>query len=281
MKFAKMQGNGNDFIVIDNRENLYDYEKIRGAAVKACRRRLSLGADGLMTIGKPFIPGSHFSMRFFNRDGSESAMSGNGARCIARYAFEKGLAPEKMRFDTIGGSLDALVEGAKVTLDMGTVDTSSVLLDETFSHMGETFPVNHMELGHGSAAAPHTVVFLEKSDWRPLETLAPFARALQKDSTRFPDGTNVNFLKVLGHGALEVYTYERGVDDFTLSCGTGSIASAVAAWLNGWCDSPVEVYNPGGTNTILLEETVHSLLDVRLQGLTAFIAEGELLPDGL
>ncbi len=91
----------------------------------------------------------------------------------------------------------------------------------------------------------------------------------------------MNFLKILGHGALEVYTYERGVDDFTLSCGTGSIASAVAAWLNGWCDSPVEVYNPGGTNTILLEETVHSLLDVRLQGLTAFIAEGELLPDGL
>lgn len=281
MKFAKMQANGNDFIIIDNRENIYDYEKIRETAVKACRRRLSLGADGLMTIGKPFIPGSHFGMRFFNRDGSESAMSGNGARCIARYAFQKEIAPRKMRFDTIGGSLDAFVEGPEVTLDMGRVDTSSVLLDETFSYMGETFPVNRMELGHGTAAAPHTVVFLEKSDWRPLETLAPLARALQKVSTRFPDGTNVNFLKVLGHGALEVYTYERGVDDFTLSCGSGSIASAVAAWLNGWCDSPVEVYNPGGTNTILLEEAAPSLLDVKLQGLTAFIAEGELLPDGL
>ena len=281
MKFAKMQANGNDFIIIDNREGRYEDATLREITVKACRRRLSLGADGLMTVQAPSEAGSHFGMRFFNRDGSESAMSGNGARCIARYAFQKEIAPRKMRFDTIGGSLDAFVEGPEVTLDMGRVDTSSVLLDETFSYMGETFPVNHMELGHGTAAAPHTVVFLEKSDWRPLETLAPLARALQKVSTRFPDGTNVNFLKILGHGALEVYSYERGVDDFTLSCGSGSIASAVAAWLNGWCDSPVEVYNPGGTNTILLEEAAPSLLDVKLQGLTAFIAEGELLPDGL
>jgi diaminopimelate epimerase len=147
--------------------------------------------------------------------------------------------------------------------------------------MGETFPVNHMELGHGSQAAPHTVVFLEKSDWRPLETLAPFARALQKNASRFPDGTNVNFLKILGHGALEVYTYERGVDEFTLSCGTGSIAAAVAAWLNGWCDSPVEVYNPGGTNTIIMEEIADSTLRIKLRGTTAFIAEGSLYPDGL
>lgn len=281
MKFAKMQGNGNDFIILDNREGLYDVAKIREITVKACRRRLSLGADGLMTVEKTGTAGSDFAMRFFNRDGSESAMSGNGARCIARYAFEKGIAPERMRFDTTGGALNAIVEGPVVTLDMGTIDTSRVMLDESFSHMGETFPVNHMELGHGSEAAPHTVVFLEKSDWRPLETLAPFARALQKNISRFPDGTNVNFLKILGHGALEVYTYERGVDDFTLSCGTGSIAAAVAAWLNGWCDSPVDVYNPGGTNTILLEETSPSVLGIRLQGMTAFIAEGTLFSDGL
>jgi diaminopimelate epimerase len=276
-----MQGNGNDFIIMDNRKDLYEDARIREIAVNACRRRLSLGADGLMTVEKPGAAGSDFAMRFYNRDGSESAMSGNGARCIARYAFEKGIAPERMRFDTTGGALNAIVEGPVVTLDMGTIDTSRVMLDETFSHMGETFPVNHMELGHGSEAAPHTVVFLEKSDWRPLETLAPFARAIQKNTARCPDGTNVNFLKILGHGALEVYTYERGVDDFTLSCGTGSIAAAVAAWLNGWCDSPVDVYNPGGTNTILLEETSPSVLGIRLQGMTAFIAEGTLYPDGL
>ncbi|MFP4482306.1 MAG: diaminopimelate epimerase [Thermovirgaceae bacterium] len=281
MNFAKMQGNGNDFIIIDNQEGLYEDVKIRETAVKACRRRLSLGADGLMTVGRPSEEGSHFAMRFYNRDGSESAMSGNGARCIARYAYEKGIAPKNMRFDTIGGALDAIVEGARVTLDTGTIDTSLVVLDESFSHMGEMFPVNHMELGHGNEAAPHTVVFLEKSDWRPLETLAPFARALQKDTSRFPDGTNVNFLKILGHGALEVYTYERGVDDFTLSCGSGSIAAAVAAWLNGWCDSPVDVYNPGGTNTIIMEETSPSILRIRLEGVTAFIAEGSLYPDGL
>lgn len=281
MKFAKMQGNGNDFIVIDNREGLYSLEHIREIAVRACRRRLSVGADGLMTVERATEGKSDFGMRFFNRDGSESAMSGNGARCIARYAFEKGIAPAEMRFDTIGGALDALVGGSRVTLDMGTIDTSAIILDETFRHMGESFPVNHMELGHGAAAAPHTVVFLEKSDWRPLESLAPFARAIQKDCSRFPDGRNVNFLKVLGHGALEVFTYERGVDDFTLSCGSGSIAAAVAAWLNGWCDSPVEVYNPGGTNTILIEESGASSLKVRLQGSTALIAEGELLPDGL
>lgn len=281
MKFAKMQGNGNDFIILDNREELYEDARIREIAVKASRRRLSLGADGLMTVEKPCAATSHFAMRFFNRDGSESAMSGNGARCIARYAFEKKIAPENMRFDTTGGTLEAIVESPIVTLDMGTVDTSRVLLDESFTHMGETFPVNHMELGHGSQAAPHTVVFLEKSDWRPLETLAPFARALQKNASRFPDGTNVNFLKILGHGALEVYTYERGVDEFTLSCGTGSIAAAVAAWLNGWCDSPVEVYNPGGTNTIIMEEIADSTLRIKLRGTTAFIAEGSLYPDGL
>ena len=281
VKFAKMQGNGNDFIILDNREEKLSQGKIQTIAIKLCRRRLSIGADGLIVLDAPTNSHSSFSMLLLNRDGSESPFSGNAARCAARFAYEKKFAGNQMTFDTKGGVIKAQVEPPLVTLELGKLDTSKIVLDKTFNYMDESLPVNYMHLGWPQSS-PHCVVFLEKNDWRPMESLAPFARAIQKNKELFPDGVNVNFLKILDHYAIEVYTYERGVDEFTLSCGSGSVAAAIAAWINGWCDSPVEVYNPGGTNTIIVEPTCNeNLLAVKLRGKTALVAEGTVFPEAL
>ena len=281
MKFTKMQGNGNDFIIWDNREAKLSLDEIQKTAIKLCRRRLSLGADGLVVIDVPHNEDSSFSMRLFNRDGSESSFSGNAARCAARFACENKIAGAEMTFDTTGGTIKALVEAPFVTLKLGELDTKNIVLDAKFTYMDETLPVNYMHLGWPKSA-PHCVVFLEKNDWRPMESLASFARAIQKDKELFPEGVNVNFLKILDHYAMEVYTYERGVDDFTLSCGSGSVAAAVAGWINGWCDSPVEVYNPGGTNIVIIEPKDNDkLLSVKLKGKASLIAEGSIFPEAL
>lgn len=265
--FTKMQGNGNDFIVIDNREHRFSSEVLRDLALDLCRRRLSIGADGLMAVENSET--ANFRMRLFNRDGSEGEMCGNGARCLARYAFEKGIAPGRMAIDTLAGPIGAVVSPPYATLDMGTLGRGDILRDQTFSYEGERFRYSQLFVG-----VPHTIVFQDAGDKRTLEELAPIAIAFQADRKRFPEGTNVNFMKISGCNGLDLLTYERGVDDFTLSCGTGSTAGAVAAWIEGLVSQPVEVQNPGGINTVLIDEEKPGLLRLHLKGLTAFVAEG-------
>lgn len=265
--FTKMQANGNDFIVIDNREGRFSDETLRDLALNLCRRRLSIGADGLMAVDK--CTRGDFRMRLFNCDGSEGEMCGNGARCLARYAFERGIATGRMTIDTLAGPIGAEVAPPYATLDMGTLGRSDILRDQAFPYEGEQFRYSQLCVG-----VPHTVVFQEAGDERTPEELVPVARAFQRDRDRFPESTNVNFLKISGHDELDLRTYERGVDDFTLSCGTGSTAGAVAAWVEGLVSPPVEVRNPGGINTVIIEEEEPGLVRLYLRGLTTFVAEG-------
>lgn len=265
--FTKMQGNGNDFIVIDNREGRFSSEVLRDLALNLCRRRLSVGADGLMAVEKSTV--ADFRMRLFNCDGSEGEMCGNGARCLVRYAFERGIAPARMVIETLAGPIGAEVAPSCATLDMGTLDRGDILRNLAFTCNGEKFRYSQLVVG-----VPHTVVFQVADDGRTLEELAPVARAFQADRDRFPESTNVNFLKVTGLHTLDLRTYERGVGDFTLSCGTGSTAGAAAAWVEGLVSPPVEVKNPGGVNTVLVEEEKPGILRLYLKGLTAFVAEG-------
>lgn len=265
--FTKMQGNGNDFIVIDNREGRFSDEGLRDLALSLCRRRVSIGADGLMAVEKSSK--GDFRMRLFNRDGSEGEMCGNGARCLARYAFENAIATAKMTIDTLAGPIGAEVTPPYAVLDMGTLETGSVARKQTFTNVGEKFHFSQLVVG-----VPHSVVFQDAGDERSMEELTATARAFQTDRKRFPESTNVNFLKVTGQHDLDLRTYERGVDDFTLSCGTGSTAGAAAAWIEDLVQQPVAVQNPGGINIVLIEEESPGVIRLHLKGLTTFVAEG-------
>ncbi|MEA3507938.1 MAG: diaminopimelate epimerase [Synergistota bacterium] len=269
--FTKMQGNGNDFIILDNRNRKLSPDDLRKAAVSLCRRRLSIGADGLMAL-EPGDSG-HFRMRLFNRDGSEGEMCGNGARCLARYAFERDIAPSPMTIETLAGPIIAEVTPPEATLDMGSVTATSILRGEVFPWGDEEEIYSQLTVG-----VPHTVVFLKPGDERTREDLAPLAMAIQADAERFPQGTNVNFLRVSGKNSLELFTWERGVNDYTLSCGTGSTAGALAAWIENLVEQPVEVKNPGGVNTVLIEPRDDGF-NLFLRGRTTFVAEGTVLRD--
>lgn len=265
--FAKMHGNGNDFVVIDNRSGDIPEKQLLDLALRLCRRRTSIGADGLMAVEKS--EKGDFRMRLFNRDGSEGEMCGNGARCLARYAYEKGLAPGEMTIDTLAGPVGARVEGSFATLDIGTLETASVLRKQELTLSGEKFLYSQLTVG-----VPHTVIFQDPNDEREAEDLARIARVFQSDGERFPRSTNVNFMKIKSKGELVLQTYERGVNDLTLSCGTGSAAGAVAAWLEGGVSPPVEVHNPGGVNTVLVEEEDPGKVRLFLKGLAVLVAEG-------
>ncbi len=266
-----MQGNGNDFIILDNRNGELSPDDLRKAAVSLCRRRLSIGADGLMALESG--GSGHFRMRLFNRDGSEGEMCGNGARCLARYAFERDIAPSPMTIETLAGPIIAEVTPPEATLDMGSVTASSILRGEVFPWDGEEEIYSQLTVG-----VPHTVVFLKPGDGRTREDLAPLAMAIQADSERFPQGTNVNFQRVSAKNSLELFTWERGVNDYTLSCGTGSTAGALAAWIENLVEQPVEVKNPGGVNTVLIEPGSYNF-HLFLRGRTTFVAEGTVLRD--
>ncbi|MCF7935306.1 MAG: diaminopimelate epimerase [Synergistales bacterium] len=271
MELTKMEGNGNDFLVLDNRRERYDREALSGIAATLCRRRSSLGADGLLVLEE--AQGRHFGMRLFNADGSEGEMCGNGARCLARYAWERGIAPAAMSFVTLAGPVRAWVGGGEVTLDMGRLRPDAVVLDGTLSVMGREIVYCHLTVG-----VPHTVLFFEAMEGPPggngREALA---QAIQNDKQHFPEGTNVNFAAVTDAG-LSVATFERGVNDFTRSCGTGSTAAAVAAYLKGMTGSPTDVTNPGGVNRVTIEHRDDELL-LSLTGPARFVAECAVTSD--
>jgi diaminopimelate epimerase len=269
LEFTKMQGNGNDFILIDNRQCRFSKSDLSRLALLLCPRGRSVGADGLIALEESGE--TDFTMRLFNSDGTEAEMCGNGARCIARYASERTIAAPKMTFSTLAGPVRARVTKESVTLDMGTVDLTSVRRNEIFPHSGGNVPYTQLVVG-----VPHTVVFPEGITGGDRPDLRRLSEALQADRKRFPEGTNVNFITEAA-ASLEVQTFERGVGDFTLSCGTGSAASAIAAWLEGLAKPPVSVNNAGGVNIVgFPDDRGLKALPVTLTGPAAFVYEGHV-----
>jgi len=271
--FTKVHGNGNDFIVIENLERRFSTEELSRMTSTLCRRKTGIGGDGILVV-EPSQK-ADLTMRIFNSDGSEGEMCGNGARCFARYAFETRLAGESMAFETLAGLMRAQVKAPDVILDMGTIDCSKGLFDETVSLLGETFPLAALRVG-----VPHCAVFMDNLAVRNRNDLVLLGRTLRHDSLRFPQGVNVNFVQNLGENKLLVTTYERGVEDLTDSCGTGSTMSAIAAVKRWGLTSPVRVLNPGGVNTVHLEwvEDGRSCR-ARLEGRTALVARGTVLEE--
>lgn len=266
MDFWKMNGNGNDFVVID-RDGM-PYGDMVSLTRRVCRRRRSIGADGVLVV-EPSDRGD-FRMRIFNADGSESDMCGNGARCIARYAFEKCMAPAEMAFETLAGIIKARVEGSFVNLDMGEIDLGRGWFDRRVSIAGREVDADFLVVG-----VPHLMVYAGDPASMDRKDLTDWGRMLRNDEGIFPDGTNVNFVYPVDERSLRVWTYERGVEDFTDSCGTGSSASAIAGMRRFGLESPVTVYNPGGVNLVTAFFR-GDLCDLVLGGETVVVAKGTI-----
>lgn len=271
---AKMNGNGNDFLVINNMNLKYDSAVLSDYALKLCRRRESLGADGILALEPS--EAAEFKMRLFNRDGSEGEMCGNGARCIARYAFEKGIAQKnEMCFETLGGKVNANVKGSRVTLKLAPVSLKDAVIDAPATVNGVDFNYTFLTVG-----VPHTVIFSRKRKMTN-EEYTLFGRAVRNRTDLFPEGTNVNFAVPREglDGGLDVITYERGVEDLTLSCGTGSTASAIAAVLIGITGPNVNVWNPGGLNRVSLQFPSADTVLPELEGGALYIADIQAAED--
>ncbi|MCL1822503.1 MAG: diaminopimelate epimerase [Prolixibacteraceae bacterium] len=223
-EFYKYHGAGNDFVLIDNRNLIFPADNI-SRIEWLCSRRFGIGADGLMLLQNS--EGFDFEMRYFNSDGREASMCGNGGRCIVAFARQLGIIKNETCFLAVDGPHRAAVEeNGDINLQMSDVNRIEIIGDNYFLDTG----------------SPHFVCFLDNLDNLNVYTEG---RAIRYNSRFKETGTNVNFVKQEGEH-LTVYTYERGVEAETLSCGTGSAASALAAAVAYGFASPVKVYTHGG-----------------------------------
>jgi diaminopimelate epimerase len=229
-----MSGSGNDFILIDHRELFLKEDRLKELIRKVCRRRVSVGADGLILIERS--EKADFKWRFYNADGGEAEMCGNGGRCAARFAYLKGIAGPSLKFETLAGILSAQVDGKRVKLEM--TKPFGLKLDETIVIDGEKQIFSSINTG-----VPHAVLFVEDLEGVGI---VPIGRAIRFHSNFAPSGTNVNFIRLEKGSQLSIRTYERGVEDETLACGTGAVASALIAAFKGLVKSPVSIKTRGG-----------------------------------
>lgn len=275
MRFTKMHGAGNDFVIINNIEQKLTREELSALAARVCRRRESVGADGLMAVVEP-AGDADYGMLFFNADGSEGEMCGNGARCIARYGHDNGLAGDIQRIETLSGT----VSGQRVTDTLYRVrlnDPSLVDLHRTVVVNDAEYDCAYVELG--TPGLPHAMVELPSGDALNAPELRTLGATLCHAKV-FPRGANVTFAVCIGGRSLRAVTYERGVEDFTLACGTGCGATVTALTLRGTLDGSgkADISMPGGTLSIGLtpDYAVQTTRDIYLTGPTAVVYKGIL-----
>lgn len=278
--FTKMHGSGNDFIVIDHRTPLIP-PAAEAAFVRAvCLRRTGIGADGVVFIedADPAGPEVDFRWRYVNADGSEGAMCGNGAMCGARFAVLNGIAPARCAFQTPSGLVRAEVDGAHVRLAMGDA--------------GPYTPPRAVETSIGDLAiasipvgVPHAVIVTDDADaWPPVGAFEAIGRELRWHAAFAPAGTNVDVIAPLGPDRIRMRTYERGVEAETLACGTGAVASAIAASQQGLVDSglPVEVLASGGWPLVVSftwDAATQTAREITLAGRAVVVGRGVLDPE--
>jgi len=258
LRFAKLSATGNDFILFDNRDQLFrgDEERLFRAL---CTRRVAIGADGILLIEHaPSVKSSaFFTMRYFNRDGRESEMCGNGACASAYYAFRHGIAPAEMQFEVGGDLYHAVVAGNRVRLRMQKpwdLDLTPHALEENCMEEG----------GYVNTGVPHYVLFTPQIEQVDVAGLGVKYRHHPKFQ---PAGTNVNFAAIDRASHFYLRTYERGVEEETLACGTGTVAAAVFAHLKKQMPFPIHVTTRGGELTVYGDAHLEKLElegDVRL-----------------
>ena len=270
IEFWKMSGSGNDFILIDNRDGKIIETDMNRLVERACRRRESVGADGMI-----FVMNSNkhdFSWKFFNADGGEVEMCGNGGRCVARFAYLKGIAGREMTFETMVGPISADVRDRVVKVLMPT--PSGLKTDIDLPLEPGCVTMDFINIG-----VPHVVIQVENLTDHPV---VEQGRSLRYHSMFAPAGTNANFIHVKGRDFIEIRTYERGVEDETLACGTGAIAAALIAAARGLVASPVMALTKGGEELMIYFEKDEDLFGkVWLEGNTSIIYKGEMHEEAL
>lgn len=253
MTFYKYQGTGNDFILFDNRDGALKFSRVQVA--RMCHRRFGIGADGLMLLEN--APGYDFRMVYYNSDGGESTMCGNGGRCITAFAKQLGLIDKVANFVAIDGGHQATIEDNLISLHMKDVEYIDIHDNYTLLDTG----------------SPHYVAWVKDvretdvfNEGRRIRTLPEFE----------PGGINVNFVQFLD-GKLSVRTYERGVEEETYSCGTGVTAAAIAAQCTGTGNFTIQIETPGGQLEVSFTKTSPtSASDVVLTGPAVFVYKGEI-----
>ena len=274
MRFTKMHGAGNDFIVVNNMDGAIAAAELGALARRLCTPHTGVGADGLM-VAMPARGEADYAMLYFNSDGSEGEMCGNGARCMARYGWEKGLAGEKQRIETASG----IVLGERVDKNHYSVRLNDPSLIEPALSLeinDRSYECSYVELG--VPGLPHLVVPMQYFDLMDAEELRALGRAM-RNAPRFAKGANVTFVKRTGDNCLKAVTYERGVEDFTLACGTGCGSVAAALSLSGDVDGcrEVKISMPGGELAIRLCREGDCVKDIWLTGPTVVVFEAELV----
>ena len=255
INFTKMVASGNDFIVV---EKLPHQVSLRKLAREICDRKFGIGADGMLLISKAGL--SAISMRIFNADGSEARMCGNGARAVALYAAKKNID-----IKTKAGIIKAKVNGDNIRIKL--TEPKGLKLDIPVRLGERILRVNFINTG-----VPHVVIFVSGVEKINVEDLGRYIRNHKIFS---PQGTNVNFVEVLNNNSIKVRTYERGVEDETLACGTGSAASALIFGLKAQADK-VNVYTQGGEILkVYFNKLKNNFSGVWLEGRAKIICKGE------
>jgi diaminopimelate epimerase len=277
MRFTKMNGAGNDFIILNNLIEDLPQGVFPTIARTLCHRHLSIGADGLMVVDAP-RQGGDYRMLFYNSDGSEGEMCGNGARCICRYGFENGLAGERQTVESPSG----IVTGARIdqrNYRIRLTDPSVIRLDYPAEAQGKFWPCSYIELG--IPGLPHAAVPCPGLSEKTMADLRDLGRALRW-SPAFPKGANVNFYDITGPGQITELTFERGVEDFTYACGTGTGAVVLALTLMGKVSGEdVAVTVPGGELRVTIGREGGTVKAIWLTGPTNIVCQGEVRDEDL
>jgi diaminopimelate epimerase len=265
LTFTKMNGAGNDFVMLDNRDGKLALEKDQIAQL--CDRHRGIGADGLLVV-EPAQNGANFRMRYYNADGGEAEMCGNGARCFGRYAQRVSGQKGDITFETQAGVITAQFLDGKVRIQMS--EPHSLHLNDVLDVGDDQLVVHSLNTG-----VPHAVVFvdaLEKVDVRRL------GAALRYHPHFAPKGTNANFVEKVDARSIAIRTYERGVEDETLACGTGMVACAIIFHELTAAVSPVAVKVRGGDTLEIGFRPDNSVYrDVTLTGPADFVFDGQVI----
>ncbi len=278
MKFWKMNGAGNDFIVINNIEEKIPAEKYGEIAKLLCERHMSIGADGMMFV-EPSEK-ADYKMAFYNSDGSMGEMCGNGARCICRYGYEVGLAGEVQTVETTAG----IVTGHRIDSRLYKIrlnDPSTIQLEHPMLIDGKTYDCAYVELGN--PGIPHIAVAIEGLKDYPTRELFDLGRKMRYHES-LPKGANINFYEITGEDQVYERTYERGVEDFTYACGTGTGSMVTVLTLQGKVSgSGVRVGMTGGELIIDVERSEDGKIieNLYLTGPTNIVAKGEVTDEDL
>ena len=277
--FYKMQGAGNDFVVLDNRPLGLSPQQFPALAARLCSRRLSVGADGLMVADHP-QHGGDLKLYFFNSDGGMAEMCGNGARCIGRFGYEHFAAKSPVIIEATSGDVAAWrisERQYRIRLNEPTL----LEAHRSLTALGSSYDCAYVELG--DPGLPHGVLLCPDLDQLDYESkLFALGRAL-RSAPELPKGANINFCQVLDRRTVLLRTYERGVEGFTLACGTGSASTVAALQARDLVEKegPILVCNPGGDLTVESVWNSGAVQELYLTGPTNIVAQGFVTDEDL